>query len=190
MQPAHKLAEGADQREVQPCPHRVRTQAARQRHVGFQLRAVAFQLPLQEGFQPTAFVPAGFEVDHPTRTVAIHERAVNDGVREPAIGDTGQGELAVGLRVLPGEDPTPALVADGVGERFDHDRGGLLQVAVRDAMAAQVVAVEVTIRFDVGSCWECAGVRKGFQRGMHHGADVPAGFPYPGELRGFQGLVA
>jgi hypothetical protein len=135
-------------------------------------------------------VSARLEVDHPACALTVYERAVDDDLRESPGRYASQGQLTPRLAVIGSEYPTTSLIADGVCQSFEHAIRGAWQIAVGYAVAAQLVAIDFTVRLDTRACRERGDTGEGLQRGVHDGADVAACFAYPAELGGFEGLVA
>src|SRR6185437_11084385 len=132
------VAKRAEQRKIQRGTHRIRSQATRELHILAQLTCIALHLAIEKLLQPPALVAARLEVDHPARPRAVHERAIDDDVGEPAICEASQRELTLWLAVLCGEYPAPPLIRCSARQRVDHHLDGAGHFPFRDAVAAQL----------------------------------------------------
>src|SRR6185312_4276130 len=165
-----KLAKDAEQREVERRAHRLRSEAPGERGVLLELPPIALELPADEVIEATAFVRAGLEIDDPARAAAVDERAIDHDIGEPAARHPRERELTARLAVLAGENPTPSFILDGPGQRFDDICRCSREIALRYAVAPQLLAIKSGPRLDPRARRQLRGGCELLQCCMHDSA--------------------
>src|SRR5258706_135648 len=123
------LSPAGEQRKVEPEHRFARTEGPR---VGFELRAIAVLLAIEELLAVGSFVAAGLVVDDPAHILRRAEDAIHDvGVR-PAGACHADAMLAACLGWRP-ETPAAALAGAGVLRATAARRGGPLGEGRRTA---------------------------------------------------------
>ncbi len=178
-----QLAKSAQERKVQSGAHRLRPERPRECHIGFELRPISLHFSLQESSGLTTFVPAGLEIDHPPRTFAVDERAIDHRVGQSPARDAGQGELAARLAVLRRENPLPPRIAERAHHGINDDTRGVLELFIRNSLAMQQLTVQWP-GFDNGVARrQFMQLREPLQHSVHHRADMAHRLAGPAEFQ-------
>ncbi len=124
---------------------------------------------------------ARLEIDHPASTLAIDERAIDDDIGEPALGQSRQRQLALRLSVLAREDPLSPWILRGARQRIDDDLHSRPQLSFGHPVPAQLPSELLASGFNGPS--RHRGGTESFQVRMYRCTDAARGLLYPAELQ-------